>query len=76
MHEHLPALRDHCRLPIALIPHQLEWCKMFTLRARELLAATLYRLGSQLPECLDHVMKMSSEDKQALVDAILKVWEL
>ncbi len=74
--EHLPALRDHCRWFANRIdtPTQLEWCKMhhFEEHGEErILAAALYRFGDHsYQECFDHVVKMSSEDKRALVDAI------
>ena len=76
--EHLPALRKECRKVadrIDTLPNT-DWCQLHnfeTYGEERILAAVLYRFGDDSYQvCLDQVMNMSQEERQAIVDALFE----
>ncbi|HHV06186.1 MAG TPA: FAD-dependent thymidylate synthase [Anaerolineaceae bacterium] len=76
--EHLPAMRERCRAfaeQIDAVPDD-EWCHIHQFEnngEERILAAVLYRFGdASYDVCFDQVIKMSLEERQAIVDALFE----
>ena len=76
--EHLPKLREQCRAVADRIDTRRDhdWCRMHNFEEsgeERILAAALYRFGDDSYQvCLDQVMNMSMEEKQAMVDTLFE----